>query len=205
MKPGSIPSPAPRAFTLIELLVVVAIIAILAAIAIPNLLEAQTRAKVTRVKADLRTLATAIEAYTVDRNRPPYDGLPGEPHSGWAHSLRMLTTPIAYTATVLIDPFQDPTLVDTTRPGTSHFTEPAAQKNHAYDYGSALWHGAGRGGYDLSRYYQNFTNSSWKIGSAGPDRRFDDATSHYGMEDFYDPTNGTVSGGDIYRSRLGQH
>ena len=48
-------------FTLIELLIVVAIIAILAAIAVPNFLEAQTRAKVARVKSDQRTLATVIE------------------------------------------------------------------------------------------------------------------------------------------------
>ena len=41
-------------FTLIEVLVVVAIVAILAAIAIPNFLEAQTRAKIARAKNDLR-------------------------------------------------------------------------------------------------------------------------------------------------------
>jgi len=55
-----------RGFTLIELLIVVAIIAILAAIAVPNFLEAQVRSKVARVKSDLRTLATAQEAYFVD-------------------------------------------------------------------------------------------------------------------------------------------
>ena len=47
-------------FTLIELLIVVAIIAILAAIAVPNFLEAQVRAKVSRTKNDLRTQATAM-------------------------------------------------------------------------------------------------------------------------------------------------
>src|SRR5881394_2996609 len=60
-----------RGFTLIELLIVVAIIAILAAIAVPNFLEAQTRSKVSRVKADMRTFATAVESYAVDNNRPP--------------------------------------------------------------------------------------------------------------------------------------
>src|SRR6266545_3682317 len=52
-------------FTLIELLIVVAIIAVLAAIAVPNFLEAQTRAKVSRCKADLKTIATAFEAYVL--------------------------------------------------------------------------------------------------------------------------------------------
>ena len=57
-----------KGFTLIELLIVVAIIAILAAIAVPNFLEAQTRAKVSRVKNDLRSVATALESYFVDFN-----------------------------------------------------------------------------------------------------------------------------------------
>ncbi|PKQ18823.1 MAG: hypothetical protein CVT66_11890, partial [Actinobacteria bacterium HGW-Actinobacteria-6] len=60
-----------RAFTLIELLIVVAIIAILAAIAVPNFLEAQTRSKVSRAKADMRSLTTAIESYAVDNNVYP--------------------------------------------------------------------------------------------------------------------------------------
>jgi prepilin-type N-terminal cleavage/methylation domain-containing protein len=55
-----------KAFTLIELLIVVAIIAILAAIAVPNFLEAQTRAKVARVLSDQRTYATALETYQID-------------------------------------------------------------------------------------------------------------------------------------------
>ena len=62
------------AFTLIELLIVVAIIAILAAIAVPNFLEAQTRSKISRAKSDERSIATAIEAYVVDYNKLPRDG-----------------------------------------------------------------------------------------------------------------------------------
>ena len=68
-----------KGFTLIELLIVVAIIAILAAIAIPNFLEAQTRAKVARVLSDQRTLGTAVEQYSVGdiiRTRVIFDSKP---------------------------------------------------------------------------------------------------------------------------------
>lgn len=58
-------------FTLIELLIVIAIIGILAAIAIPNLLNAVQRGKQKRTMSDMRTIATAIEAYAVDNNIYP--------------------------------------------------------------------------------------------------------------------------------------
>lgn len=90
-------------FTLIELLIVVAIVAILAAIAVPNFLEAQVRSKVSRVKADMRSLGTAIQAYAVDHNAyPPNNGLdPADPMGMTFPTKRMLvplSTPIAYIA-----------------------------------------------------------------------------------------------------------
>ena len=95
-----------HAFTLIELLIVVAIIAILAAIAVPNFLEAQTRAKVTRAKSDMRTIATGLESYFVDWNKYPYDGYntgtaPPAPYNsvGYWYLNFTLTSPVSYLTT----------------------------------------------------------------------------------------------------------
>jgi general secretion pathway protein G len=118
-----------RAFTLIELLIVVAIIAILAAIAVPNFLEAQTRSKVSRAKADLRSMATAVESYYVDNNEymvldggrtalaPPDSFIsygPALPDASWPAGsgaspllarLTTLTSPISYMTSIPKDVF----------------------------------------------------------------------------------------------------
>ena len=60
-----------RGFTLIELLIVVAIIGIIVAIAVVNMLNAIQRARQKRTMADMKNLATAIEAYAVDWNAYP--------------------------------------------------------------------------------------------------------------------------------------
>jgi type II secretion system protein G len=95
-------------FTLIELLIVVAIIAILAAIAVPNFLEAQTRAKVAREKNDLRSITVALEAYMVDWNEymPWRDTSGNALHPCSARYVRM-TTPVAYMTSVPKDPYSD--------------------------------------------------------------------------------------------------
>ena len=62
-----------KGFTLIELLIVVAIIGIIAAIAIPNLLNAIQRGRQKRTMADMRAIGTAVEAFAVDNNRYPDD------------------------------------------------------------------------------------------------------------------------------------
>jgi type II secretion system protein G len=108
-----------RAFTLIELLIVVAIIAILAAIAVPNFLEAQTRAKLSRMKTDLRTMSVGLESYRVDNNAYPLAnsfslaGARNDPAERTpttnpkARVLERLSTPVSYlTSGFLPEPFQ---------------------------------------------------------------------------------------------------
>ena len=85
-------------FTLIELLIVVAIIGILAAIAVPNFLNARIRAKIARVHADQKSIATALEMYHLD------NGTYMQTRAG-ASEFFMLTTPIAYLPSVPVDVF----------------------------------------------------------------------------------------------------
>jgi len=57
-----------KGFTLIELLIVVVIIGILAAIAIPKFANTKEKAYIATMKADLRNLVTAQEAYFADHS-----------------------------------------------------------------------------------------------------------------------------------------
>ena len=188
-----------RAFTLIELLIVVAIIAILAAIAVPNFLEAQTRSKVSRVKADMRTIATAMEAYLVDNNKYVCDsdntlGKNGE------EGLARLTTPIAYLTSLPFDPFQqhiqnDPNGIFAKNfelgSGSDHHKGWSPQQNaHTEaDVNSWLLISVGTDATPVSGADDTANNDEWPWGKNGSPCTL--LT--------YDPTNGTVSDGDIYR------
>jgi prepilin-type N-terminal cleavage/methylation domain-containing protein len=56
-------------FTLVEIMIVVAIIALLAAIAVPNFLRARKRSQATRILEDLRIISQAIDQYAIDNNK----------------------------------------------------------------------------------------------------------------------------------------
>jgi prepilin-type N-terminal cleavage/methylation domain-containing protein len=189
-----------RAFTLIELLIVVAIIAILAAIAVPNFLEAQVRAKVSRVKADMRSLATALEAYRTDENRYPLDG---GINTSW--QLFVLTTPVAYLTDIrgIVDPFGP---AYDFGPPLGVIQIPFAYLNYdkysPWAQGEHSW---------LTAYQQWGYHAAWGLMSWGPGRTYIQgeyfpiyratpgplAMQSYNM--LYDPTNGTVSLGYLMR------
>lgn len=96
-----------KAFTLIELLIVIAIILILIAIALPNFLEAQIRARVTKARGEMRTLATALEAYKLDWDLYPSYNYPNYMHvlHRGQRGLTWLTSPNAYITSIPEDPF----------------------------------------------------------------------------------------------------
>jgi prepilin-type N-terminal cleavage/methylation domain-containing protein len=56
-------------FTLVEIMIVVAIIALLAAIAVPNFLRARKRSQATRILEDLRVIDAAIDQYAIETNK----------------------------------------------------------------------------------------------------------------------------------------
>lgn len=195
-----------KAFTLIELLIVVAIIAILAAIAVPNFLEAQTRAKVSRAMADMRSLVTALETYHIDYNKyidavtnsDMIDhGNASSPHTPAYSALRLLSTPIAYMSSIPRSaPFE----------AYEGYEAPGMPKEQGYMYigGETNWMESRRINDSMPNgvwYPESYKNVIYLLNTVGPSKVYSgkkNSTTFARPKVIpYDASNGTISTGDI--------
>lgn len=200
-------------FTLIELLIVIAIILILIAIALPNFLEAQVRAKVTRAKAELRTVATAVESYRTANSHYCYptqrgmqialsvtrkqelDYIIKGKHPGYGSVPEELTTPIGYLPKALEDFFKYGYFGVTSE---NDLNLPFGHPWRRYSYASREAGAAFVWNPDVhsAQRRDEFRSKQWLALSLGPDH-VEDMLSPFNPMVEYSPTNGTVSRGDI--------
>lgn len=211
-----------KGFTLIELLIVVAIIAILAAIAVPNFLEAQVRSKVSRVKADQRSLATALESYYIDNNGYPEQDSSGGTADGFGANalpnasgqllayptfrrkqnntdqLHTLTTPISYITSLFPDPFAKTpgAIFCYSRPDGILGPEVVNSGWIVWSWGPDVDESQitspGKMGCDLTAKPPAVADTYYNPRGVVPSPTLIDQAT-------YDPTNGTTSHGDVYR------
>lgn len=191
----------PRGYTLVELMVIIAIISLLVTIAVPNLLEAETRSRVARARADMQSLVTALTAYSTDYNgaMPP---APADPEINplWQGSQQFLdnggfnlTTPIQYITNIPLSPFLHHATPQ--RPGAGYFFF-----NYRFHKQRNAWPETT----DPCPFAGNAVAAGveWALWSMGPTKG--DPAQANGM--VYDPTNGTVSLGQVaYFSDRGLH
>lgn len=200
-------------FTLIELLIVVAIIGILAAIAIPNFLEAQTRAKVASQNSNLRSITIALEEYQVDNSQYPpwfmlFDPFPGEPANA-RFPYVYITTPIPYLSSneSLVDQFHSSdhpkfrTRYQWHRmagmPGTSCLTYPPTGCSADSFVGRSQTFTSCGPFKGIATWGNSY--GLWGTGPTGRSLGAGICASHPLADVPYDPSNGTVSNGHIYR------
>lgn len=151
-------------------------IGLLAAIAIPNFLEAQVRSKVARSKADFRSLSTALETYYLDNNvYPPNPKMDGD--YSW---LTRLNTPIQYVSTdEIYDVFASP-------PERVRYFAFENASGYPSDFPSYIVYGAGPD-----------TDHDLTLNANGQFTGINTLDDLVNME--YDSSNGTISNGDIIR------
>lgn len=168
-----------NAFTLIELLIVVAIIGILAAIAVPNFLNAQLKARIARTYAEQRATSSALEQYYLDWNSYVEDH--DYPSTKSQRGLFRLTSPLPYMASLPVDVFASERI--------NNFSE----GNPNYEFGSGNGSTPGK----------QWPATAYLIISPGPNL----AEEVSGNDNFphgttirsYDISNGLNTSGDIVR------
>lgn len=202
-------------FSLIELLIVVGIIGILSSIAVPNYMEAMGRSRVAKFKGDVRTVDTALTSYTVDHQVMPFaekypvnstcdtggNDYPGSPAEGYLP--RCITTPAAYMGKLPTDPFPN-----------QEDRGPCYPEKRTYLYSTDYQNAIQFRYYYVSNLYAHITgmtattsnrpsNATYVVYSPGPDGDRDHGPNSGGFPqdsrvNNYDPTNGTVSSGDLF-------
>ncbi len=183
--------PQKSAFTLIELLIVVAIIGILAAIAVPNFINAQTRAKVARIRADIKGISTAMESYYLDHNSYIPDAN-RETMLIYMSGYHFLTTPVVYCGPPPQDPFARPDNKDANAQlililtGSTRFPDVYTPQVPLNTFMVLSW------GPDRDKDNQGFTHGEYPWGnrSEGEAQVWIDRRA-------YEPSNGLYSNGNI--------